>query len=95
MVTAAGFEGTECPRLTRPPPYAGRPETTMDPVSIATSLVMNSAAAQADLVAIKLMRQNAQAAASVVELIDSANQNMSRIQASLGPGMGANLDVTV
>ena len=95
MVTAAGFEGTECPRLTRRPPYSGRPETTMDPVSIATSLVMNSAAAQADLVAIKLMRQNAQAAASVVELIDSANQNMSRIQASLGPGMGANLDVTV
>ncbi|WP_333823690.1 hypothetical protein [Pinisolibacter sp.] len=67
----------------------------MDPTSIATSLVMNGAAAQADLVAIKLMRKNAEAAASVVDLIDSANQNMARIQASLGPGMGGNLDITV
>jgi hypothetical protein len=67
----------------------------MDPTSIAASLVMNSAAAQADLVAVKLMRMNADAAANVVDLIDSANQNMARIQASLGPGLGANLDVTV
>jgi len=67
----------------------------MDPVSVATSLVMNGAAAQADLVAIKMMKMNARAAASVVDLIDSANQNMQRIQASLGPGMGSNLDVTV
>lgn len=67
----------------------------MDPVSIATSLVMNSAAAQADLVAIKLLKKNAEAAASVVELLDAANESMSRIQASLGPGLGATLDVTV
>jgi hypothetical protein len=67
----------------------------MDPASIATSLVMNGAAAQADLVAIKLLRKNAEAAASVVELLDAANQNMNRIQASLGPGLGGNLDVTV
>ena len=67
----------------------------MDPVSIATSLVMNSAAAQADLVAARMLRMNADAAANVVSLIDAANQNMDRIQASLGPGLGANLDVTV
>lgn len=67
----------------------------MDPVSIATSLVMNSAAAQADLVAIKLLKKNAEAAGAVVDMIDAANQNMSRIQASLGPGLGGNLDVTV
>ena len=67
----------------------------MDPASIAATLVMNSAAAQADLVAARLLRMNADAAANVVSLIDAANQNMDRIQASLGPGLGANLDVTV
>ncbi len=67
----------------------------MDPASIATSLVMNGAAAQADLVAIKLLRKNVEAAASVVELLDAANQNMNRIQASLGPGLGGTLDVTI
>jgi hypothetical protein len=67
----------------------------MDPVSIASSLVMNSAAAQADLVAIKLLKKNAEAAANVVELLDAAQESMSRIQASLGAGLGANLDVTV
>lgn len=67
----------------------------MDPVSIATSLVTSSAAATADLVAIKLLRRNAESAANVVDLLDAANQTMQRIQASLGPGMGANLDMTV
>lgn len=67
----------------------------MDPASIATSLVMSSAAAQADLVAVKLLKKNAEAGAAVVGLIDAANQNMKRIQASLGPGLGSNLDVTV
>ena len=67
----------------------------MDPVSIATSLVMNSAAAQADLVAVKMLRMNAEAAASVVDLLDAANQSMNRIQASLGPGLGGTLDLTV
>lgn len=67
----------------------------MDPTTIATSLVMNGAAAQADLMAIKLLRQNADAAANVVDLLDAANQSMQRIQASLGAGYGANLDITV
>ena len=67
----------------------------MDPVAIATSLVMNGAAAQADLVAIKLMRRNAEAAANVVELLDAASQSLQKIQAAVGPGIGGTLDITV
>lgn len=67
----------------------------MDPVSIASSLVMNRAAAQADLVAIKLLKQNAQASGAVVDLIDAANESMRRIQAAVAPGIGGNLDITV
>lgn len=67
----------------------------MDPVSVALSLVTSSAAATADLVGIRLMRRNAETAANVVDLIDAANQNLQRIQAAVGSGVGGNLDVTV
>lgn len=67
----------------------------MDPTSVALSLVTSSAAATADLVAIRLMRRNAEAASNVVDLIDAANQNLQKIQAAVGPGIGGNLDITV
>ena len=67
----------------------------MDSASVALSLVTSSAAATADLVAIKLMRRNAEAAASVVDLLDAANQSLQKIQAAVGPGIGGNLDITV
>ncbi|MDK9698374.1 MAG: hypothetical protein OEL76_18530 [Siculibacillus sp.] len=66
----------------------------MDPASLALSLVTASAASTADLVAIRLMRRNADAAANVVELIDAANENMDRIRAAVAPGIGGALDVT-
>lgn len=67
----------------------------MDPASIAASLVMSQAASQADLIAIKLLKRNAEASQNVISLLDDANQNMNRIQASLGSGMGGALDITV
>ena len=67
----------------------------MDPASIAMSLVTSQAAATADLVAAKMLRQNADASKNVLDLLDAASQSMERIQASLGPGMGGNLDITV
>lgn len=67
----------------------------MDPVSIATSLVMNRAAAQADLVAVKLLKQNADSSKQVLELLDAADRSMDGVKAAVGPGLGANLDVTV
>lgn len=67
----------------------------MDPVSIALSLVSSQAASQSDQVAIKLMRQNADASQNVLQLLDDASASMDKIQASVGPGMGGNLDRTV
>jgi hypothetical protein len=67
----------------------------VDPVSIASSLVVNGAAAQADLMAVKLLKMNADASQNVLDLLDAASRSMDAIQASLGPGMGGNLDVTV
>ncbi len=67
----------------------------MDPVSVATSLVMNSAAAQADLVAIKLIRQNADSSKQVLQLLDAADRSMDGVKAAVGPGLGGSLDITV
>ena len=67
----------------------------MDPASLALSLVTASAATTADLVAVRLMRRNADAAANVVDLIDAANRNLQKIQAAVAPGVGGALDVTV
>jgi len=67
----------------------------MDPVSIAMALVSSRAAAQADTVAAKLIRQNADASKNVLELLDAASASMDKIQASVGAGMGGKLDITV
>jgi hypothetical protein len=42
----------------------------------------------------KMLRMNADSEASVVKLIDSAQQNMNSI-ANVAPGIGQNLDISV
>ena len=45
-------------------------------------------------VAAKLIRMDAQAAASAAQLIDAADANVDRL-ANVAAGIGANLDVTI
>ena len=45
-------------------------------------------------VAAKMLRMNADAAQSVVKLIDAAQQNMDRL-ANVAAGIGENLDISV
>ena len=66
----------------------------MDTGAVATALIAASTARAQLAVAASLMRANVQAERSVVELIDAAQENASRLGA-LAPGMGGNLDVTV
>ncbi len=65
----------------------------MDPASIALSMMsMQSALNQTNL-GVALMRMNAQAQESVVQLLQSSAQ--SGQAASLPPGVGQNLNITV
>jgi hypothetical protein len=63
-----------------------------------TSLVTAIMGAQAGMtqlaVATSLERMNADQGASVVKLIDSAQQNISEL-ANVGAGIGGNLDISV
>jgi hypothetical protein len=45
-------------------------------------------------VAAKMLRMNAEAAKSVVELIDAGQQNLERL-ANVAAGIGGNLDISV
>jgi hypothetical protein len=61
------------------------------------SLVTAALGAQAGLtqlaVAGSMLKMNTQNAASVVKLIDAAQQNMNSL-ANVAPGVGTNLDIT-
>jgi hypothetical protein len=66
----------------------------MDTASIAAGLTAaRTAQVQLALVA-KMMKMNAEAAQSVVGLIEAAQQNLEQLAAT-GPGIGGNLDITV
>ncbi len=65
----------------------------MDPVSIASGLVAARVAQTQLAVGAKLMRMNANAEASVAQLVDAASQNANRL-ADAAAGLGQNLDIT-
>jgi hypothetical protein len=65
----------------------------MDSVSLATAFV---AARQGEVqmaVAAKMMRMNADAAKSVVQLLEAAQQNFAQL-ANVAAGVGGNLDIS-
>jgi hypothetical protein len=65
--------------------------TVMDVAAIASAAI-GARVSQAQLaVAAKMLRMNADNAASIVKLIDAAQANL----ANLSAGVGANLDITV
>ena len=62
--------------------------------ALASALVAASTARAQLAVAAKMLRMNADAAQSVVKLIDAAQQNMDRL-ANVAAGIGENLDISV
>ncbi|HET9618826.1 MAG TPA: hypothetical protein VFP74_16795 [Pseudolabrys sp.] len=66
----------------------------MSSVSVAAAMTGASAASTQMALAAKMMRMNADAEASVANLLDSAQQNLQQIT-DAGPGLGQNLDIHV
>jgi hypothetical protein len=65
----------------------------MDPASIATAMVGAQMSQVQMALAAKMMRMNADSAASVVQLIDAAQKNMQSL-ANVGAGVGQNINIT-
>ena len=66
----------------------------MDPASLVAAMA-NAQMGQLQMaIAAKLLRMNADSAASVVQLIDAAQQNMQSL-ANVGAGIGQNLNISV
>ena len=63
-------------------------------VALATAFIGAKTAELQLAVAAKMLRMNADAAASIVQVIEAAQQNMDRL-ADVAAGIGSNLDVTV
>jgi hypothetical protein len=64
----------------------------MDPAIIASVVAATAGQTQLGL-AQKMVAMNLDAGRSIVKLIDSAQQSMNRL-ANVGPGIGANVDMT-
>ena len=65
----------------------------MDPTSLATAMVGAQMSQVQMAIAAKMMRMNADSAASVVQLIDAAQKNMQSL-ANVGAGVGQNINIT-
>jgi hypothetical protein len=66
----------------------------MNDVALASTLVAARMGEVQLAVAAKMLRMNADMAASVVKMIDAAQANMDRL-ANVAAGVGGNLDVSV
>lgn len=66
----------------------------MDPTSLATAMVGAQMSQVQMAVAAKMLRMNADAAASVVQLIDAAQQNLQSL-ANVAAGVGQNVNISV
>ena len=66
----------------------------MDPASLAAGLTAARAGQTQQILAAKMMKMNAEAAQSLVAMLDAAQQNIEQIT-SAPPGMGANVDIRV
>ena len=65
----------------------------MDTGALASAFVGAQMAQVQMAVAARMLRMNADAAASIVQVIDAAQENMNRL-ANVAAGIGGNLDVT-
>jgi hypothetical protein len=66
----------------------------MDTTALATALVGAKAAEVQMAFAAKMLRMNADAAKSVVQVIEAAQENLNRL-ANVAAGTGGNLDISV
>jgi hypothetical protein len=66
----------------------------MDPTSLAAAMVGAQMSQVQMAVAAKMLRMNADAAASVVQIIDAAQQNLQSL-ANVAAGVGQNVDIIV
>jgi hypothetical protein len=65
----------------------------MDPVSLATALSAAQMGGAQMALAAKMLRMNADAAASIVQVIDTAQQNIASL-GNVAAGVGRNLNIT-
>jgi hypothetical protein len=65
----------------------------MDPTSLAAAMVGAQMSQVQMAVAAKMLRMNADAAASVVQIIDAAQQNLQNL-ANVAAGVGQNVNIT-
>ena len=65
----------------------------MDPVSIATALVGAQMSDAQMAVAARMLRMNADNAASIVQVLNAAQQNMASL-ANVASGIGQNLNIS-
>lgn len=65
----------------------------MDPASLATAILGAQMSQVQMAIAAKMMHMNADSAASVVKIIDSAQQNMHCL-ANVAAGVGQNVNIT-
>jgi len=65
----------------------------MDPASLATAMVGAQMSQVQTAIAAKMMRMNANSAASVVQLIDAAQKTMQSL-ANVAIGVGQNVNIT-
>lgn len=65
----------------------------MDPAALAAAFVSAQTGQLQGAVAAKMLKMNADQAASVVQLLEAAAQNVSTL-ANVAAGIGQNLDIT-
>ena len=65
----------------------------MDPASLATAMIGAQTSREQMAAAATMMRMNANNAASVVKIIDAAQQNMQSL-ANVAAGVGQNVNIT-
>jgi hypothetical protein len=66
----------------------------MDVTALATAFIGAQTAQVQTAAAAKMMRMNADAAASIVQVLEAAQQNMDKL-ANVAAGVGQNLDISV
>lgn len=65
----------------------------MDPASIAAALVGSQMSNVQMALAARMLRMNADAASSIVQVLDAAQQNLASL-ANVASGVGQNLNIT-
>jgi len=66
----------------------------MDPISLAAGMINARVAAIQMAAAVRMMKMTPDAAGAAAQVVDAAQQNMSRL-ANVADGVGRNLDISV